>query len=171
MGTKRDLQNRVKNERKDSKTLRECIESVRRWIFQDGRAPGGTTVKKSLLAQTSVTTTQVREALTYITRMLMLLFQSAFSVRFGDLGRNVYELFVPDLLHEFELGVWKATFTHLIRVLIAHGHDAVQTLDKRYVYDTYHDRLSFLCTVLPGTQWCRLLAGTPCGALVPTSLR
>ena len=28
-------------------------------------------------------------------------------------------MLVVDLLHEFELGVWKATFTHLIRILYA----------------------------------------------------
>lgn len=27
-------------------------------------------------------------------------------------------MFVVDLMHEFELGVWKATFTHLIRMLM-----------------------------------------------------
>jgi hypothetical protein len=27
---------------------------------------------------------------------------------------NFYELVVPDLLHEFELGVWKDIFVHLI---------------------------------------------------------
>jgi hypothetical protein len=44
-------------------------------------------------------------------------------------------MLVVDLLHEFELGVWKALFTHLIRILHAaapHG-DLVAKLDKRYV--------------------------------------
>ena len=34
-------------------------------------------------------------------------------------------------MHEFDLGIWKATFTHLIRILIATGMDAVQELDRR----------------------------------------
>ena len=42
-------------------------------------------------------------------------------------------MFVPDLMHEFELGVWKAVLMHLIRVLIAAGGDLVQRLDERYV--------------------------------------
>jgi hypothetical protein len=41
-------------------------------------------------------------------------------------------MFVPDLLHEFELGVWKATFTHLIRVLFAVGGDGIQQLNARF---------------------------------------
>ena len=30
-------------------------------------------------------------------------------------------LLVPDLLHEFELGIWKAVFTHLLRILYDYG--------------------------------------------------
>jgi hypothetical protein len=42
-------------------------------------------------------------------------------------------MFVVDLLHEFELGVWKAVFTHLMRILYAAGGDCIQTLNKRLV--------------------------------------
>jgi len=42
-------------------------------------------------------------------------------------------MLVVDLLHEFELGVWKTLFTHLIRILhaAAPGDQAVIDLDKR----------------------------------------
>ena len=40
-------------------------------------------------------------------------------------------MFVPDLLHEFELGVWKNTFKHLIRILYAVGDDLIQELNSR----------------------------------------
>ena len=40
-------------------------------------------------------------------------------------------MFVPDLLHEFELGVWKAVFTHLLRILYAIPGDAIQILNTR----------------------------------------
>jgi hypothetical protein len=42
-------------------------------------------------------------------------------------------MLVVDFMHEFELGVWKAIFTHLIRILVAHGGDAVQSLNTRFV--------------------------------------
>ncbi len=42
-------------------------------------------------------------------------------------------MFVPDLLHEFELGVWKAVFTHLLRIVYACGENKIQTLNLRYV--------------------------------------
>ena len=44
-------------------------------------------------------------------------------------------MLVVDLLHEFELGVWKALFTHLIRVLNAAASDGslVAEMDWRKV--------------------------------------
>lgn len=47
-------------------------------------------------------------------------------------------MFVPDLLHEFELGVWKAIFKHLIRILYGQGDDSIQKLNDRYdIYVTW----------------------------------
>ena len=47
---------------------------------------------------------------------------------------NPSTMLVVDLLHEFELGVWKTLFTHLIRLLYAAGNgsdELVIELDKR----------------------------------------
>ncbi|KAI0261414.1 hypothetical protein BC834DRAFT_972687 [Gloeopeniophorella convolvens] len=41
-------------------------------------------------------------------------------------------MFVPDLLHEFELSVWKNTFVHLLRILVARGGDTIQMLNERF---------------------------------------
>jgi hypothetical protein len=46
-------------------------------------------------------------------------------------GFNVYRMFVVDVLHEFELGVWKAILTHLIRILYAEGNDRIQAMNTR----------------------------------------
>lgn len=43
-----------------------------------------------------------------------------------------------DLLHEVELGVWKALLTHLIRMLHACGPEKVHEFDKRYVLCYIH---------------------------------
>jgi len=47
-------------------------------------------------------------------------------------GLNIYPLLTVDLLHEFELGVWKAMFTHIVRILATHP-GAVGELDRRYL--------------------------------------
>jgi hypothetical protein len=43
-------------------------------------------------------------------------------------------MLVVDFMHEFELGVWKNLFTHLIRILYAAapGGRLVAILDERY---------------------------------------
>ena len=44
-------------------------------------------------------------------------------------------MLVVDLMHEFELGVWKMLFTHLVRLLYAAGNGTdrfVLELNKRY---------------------------------------
>jgi hypothetical protein len=48
-------------------------------------------------------------------------------------------MLVVDLLHEFELGVWKAVFSHLIRILYAAGASGrlVGELDRRFVSASY----------------------------------
>lgn len=41
-------------------------------------------------------------------------------------------MLVPDVLHELELGVWKAILLHLIRMLAALGSDTVLVMNQRY---------------------------------------
>lgn len=40
-------------------------------------------------------------------------------------------MFVVDLMHEFELGVWKALFIHLLRMLDAFDSRLLDELDLR----------------------------------------
>jgi hypothetical protein len=40
-------------------------------------------------------------------------------------------MLVPDLMHEFELGIWRAVFIHLIRILESVDNDLVGELDRR----------------------------------------
>lgn len=49
----------------------------------------------------------------------------------SKLDFDFHDMVAPDLLHEFELGVWKRTFTHLLRILVASGGDAIQVLNEQ----------------------------------------
>ena len=40
---------------------------------------------------------------------------------------------VVDLLHEFELGVWRMLLVHLLRILCVLNRDLIHELDKRSV--------------------------------------
>jgi hypothetical protein len=42
-------------------------------------------------------------------------------------------MFAVDLLHEFLVGIWKTTVTHLFRILHALGPAKVEEIDARYV--------------------------------------
>ena len=48
-------------------------------------------------------------------------------------------MLVVDLMHEFELGVWKAVFLHLVRILYAAGASGrlVAELDRRFIAISY----------------------------------
>jgi hypothetical protein len=55
-------------------------------------------------------------------------------------------MFVPDFMHEFELGVWKAVFTHLMRILHTYGNDTISILNSRVVGVSYIFRSHTLVT-------------------------
>jgi hypothetical protein len=57
-------------------------------------------------------------------------------------------MLVVDLMHEFELGVWKTIFTHLIRLLYAAGNGTdrlVLELDRRYACYSGDLKFTNLC--------------------------
>ncbi|KAH9834205.1 uncharacterized protein C8Q71DRAFT_797981 [Rhodofomes roseus] len=113
MGSSSDQQQR-QNWRIDGSKLWNIIARVRQWIYRRG------------YALTSKAITQVLDP------MSILPTRSAFSSRLGATGFNFYSLFAPDILHEFELGVWKAIFIHLLRILCAVGNDRIQILNERF---------------------------------------
>lgn len=59
-------------------------------------------------------------------------------MRLSKFGFDFHDMVAPDLLHEFELGVWKRTFTHLLRILVAAGDGPIQMLNERCVHRIDH---------------------------------
>ncbi|KIJ40567.1 hypothetical protein M422DRAFT_256540 [Sphaerobolus stellatus SS14] len=115
MGEIRDMQNWVRLKRKDDGPDEYNIKKVRDAIYgQQGKGITSTAIE-NILQPTSVTPT--------INTFSKVLPQSHF---------DKYSLFVVDLMHEVELGVWKAILTHLIRLLHALGDDKVQEFNRRF---------------------------------------
>ncbi|KIJ35486.1 hypothetical protein M422DRAFT_180704, partial [Sphaerobolus stellatus SS14] len=83
-------------------------------IYRDGYVVNSETVDNFLKAQSMTPT------------------ENAFSKVLFSQGFNYFSMLVVDLLHEIELGVWKALFTHLIRMLYALGERTVNELNARY---------------------------------------
>ena len=48
------------------------------------------------------------------------------------MGFNIFRALVVDLLHEFEIGVWKMLFVHLLRIIVAQDKTLIHELDRRY---------------------------------------
>jgi hypothetical protein len=74
--------------------------------------------------------------LKYISSIVMFprltsIMQNTFSQCIMDEHFNFFLMFIVDLLHELELGVWKALFTHLMRILFTAGGTAIQELNFR----------------------------------------
>lgn len=46
-------------------------------------------------------------------------------------------MFVVDLLHEVEIGVWRSLFIHLLRILECIGPTLSNKLDQRFVFESF----------------------------------
>jgi hypothetical protein len=58
-------------------------------------------------------------------------FQNAFSNKLALFGFCLFPMLVVDLMHEFELGVWRAIFIHLLRILECQDGGLKHELDRR----------------------------------------
>ncbi|KAK6974093.1 GLOBIN domain-containing protein [Favolaschia claudopus] len=112
MGTKADMRRR-QNIREDTPWYRKTIETARRWIFERGYLVAGAAINR-MLKPTSLVPTR-----------------NAFS-KLAEYGFNFFTMFVPDFLHEVELGGWKSLFLHLIRILHAYSPVSVDKLNERF---------------------------------------
>lgn len=129
---------RLGTHRDDSARLSEFREfmaykvaAARRAIYDLAKSIRSTVVEDLLKGFSGVPTTVSSQ--NHMHPQLILYYQNAFVNRLGS-DFNPSRMLVVDLLHEFELGVWKAFFIHLVRLLHAAGrgsNDLVLELDRR----------------------------------------
>ena len=104
---------------------------TRCWIFEHSYGVGSKMVSRILDAK-SLLPTHVSYHITFQRSFSSSsFFQSAFSTRLAAFGFNSYTMYVVDILHEFELEVWKALFTHLLQVLYELASDKVGEFNER----------------------------------------
>ncbi|KAJ3991165.1 hypothetical protein F5050DRAFT_1802211 [Lentinula boryana] len=94
--------------------LMDKVTLARRWIYHQGYKIKGSAVENILKETSSVPTI------------------NAFIDRLGT-DFDLSQMLVVDFMHEFKLGVWKALFTHLIRVLYAVNPELIEELDHWFV--------------------------------------
>ncbi|KAG8729295.1 hypothetical protein FRC10_004102 [Ceratobasidium sp. 414] len=113
MGTPTDMRTRNKR-RIDSKRHRKQVEHARQLIYDQGKGVQSKAVEDLLKAESYVPT------------------MNAFSDRLAEFKFDIFSTLVVDHLHEVELGVWKALFQHLIRLLHRSGAEAWAEFNRRF---------------------------------------
>ena len=132
MGTPNDMERRQLLVRTDDDSRRNKVLRARELIYEKNYAVNTPQVEKLLRDQSLVPTTVsedlLNSALIWCTNTVL---KNAFSDKLSALGFNLFLMLVVDLLHEFELGVWKAIFTHLLRILDSLKDGKLHELDRR----------------------------------------
>jgi hypothetical protein len=105
------------------------VESVRKIIYVNNRTVNSTFVENLLKEESLVPTTvgNIRS----IAFVLSNSSQNAFSERLGDFGFDMFKTLVVDLMHEIELGIWRALLIHLLCILQAVNPGLIHELDRR----------------------------------------
>ncbi|EJD50310.1 hypothetical protein AURDEDRAFT_58600 [Auricularia subglabra TFB-10046 SS5] len=114
-GQRYDMQRRVTSARTDNDRRRGRVESAQNMILEHGITVDSTSLDPFLKEQ-SLTPNR-----------------NAFSDRLRTQLFDFFRMLVVDLLHEFEIGVWKAIFTHMLRILQAHDKNLLAELNRRSV--------------------------------------
>ncbi|TFY58685.1 hypothetical protein EVJ58_g6273 [Rhodofomes roseus] len=130
LGTTEDMRRREQDRRLDDEQRQKLVTEARRLIYEQGSSIKSTAVE-ALLKLTSLVPTEVKQV--YIeTRKILIVAQNAFSEILAPILENYHEIFVPDSLHEWDLGVWRQILIHLLRLLSSLGARQVHELDARF---------------------------------------
>ncbi|TCD70859.1 hypothetical protein EIP91_001167 [Steccherinum ochraceum] len=121
LGMIRDFKRRLTAARVDNNIFRSVVTTARNAIYKAGAAIKARVVGEILDPQSLI---PVKNAFSE--------FAEAVSEGVAPHAWNFFTMFVPDLMHEFELGEFKRFFTYLIRLLEAIGAGAVQEMNRRY---------------------------------------
>ncbi|KIJ23742.1 hypothetical protein M422DRAFT_195539 [Sphaerobolus stellatus SS14] len=116
MGMKRDMQRRETLKREDNNHATDfIIKSTRLKIYgREGLQVSAAPIEALLRPTSRIPTI------------------NTFSKIFEPEYFNKYQIFVVDLMHEFELGVWKAILVHIIRILTTMRPSPLQEFDRRF---------------------------------------
>ncbi|KAG2073803.1 hypothetical protein BDR04DRAFT_1009628, partial [Suillus decipiens] len=113
MGMPQDRQQRETLVHNDERRLLQ-VSTVHSLIYEQNLGVGSAAVERILKSQSWVPTL------------------NSFSDHLGPLGFNIFHTLVVDLLHKFELGIWKMLFIHLLRIVMVHDKGLIHELDQRY---------------------------------------
>ncbi|KAI0055213.1 hypothetical protein BV25DRAFT_1815943, partial [Artomyces pyxidatus] len=114
IGTETDMIERKTRARTDDPQRQEKVEAARRLIYERNLQVASDAVEAWLKEESLVPN------------------QNAFSERLAPLGFDMFAMFAVDLMHEWELGVGRAIFVHLLRILDTLDDALLVELDRRF---------------------------------------
>ena len=123
---------RISLARVDDLHRRGRVKSARRIIYANNYKTDSKAVE-DLLQKDSLVPTAVGALFCDEIYYDIPLHQNAFSEKLTPLGFKMFDMLVVDLMHEVELGVWKAVFIHLLRLLDCHDGSLKHEIDRRQV--------------------------------------
>jgi hypothetical protein len=129
----RDKTQRMTLARVDDRGRQGKVVAARRLIYEKHYRVDAVAIE-ALLKDQSLVPSMVRYSY-FVARWVQLKSfpQNAFSDRLERLGFDLYKIFVPDIMHDFELGGWRMLYTHLLRILQSINQSRLGELDRRYV--------------------------------------
>jgi hypothetical protein len=110
------------------------ISAARKAIYQQNFDVNSAAVERMLKPQSLVPTAVSIDRRWYDLFNLPCSMQNAFSERLAQFNFSFFSLLVIDLMHEVELGVWKALLIHLLRIIETFDESLLHELDRRRVY-------------------------------------
>ena len=129
MGMHQDLSQHVSLVQVDDVNQRSRLDAAHMAIYEKNNPVDSAAVEK-LLKQDSLVPTVVSVSFWPAAYVDIYLCQNAFSEKLLLLGFDMFPMLVVDLLHEFEIGVWKAVFIHLLHLLDSLSEALKHDLDR-----------------------------------------
>jgi hypothetical protein len=117
--------------RVDNNTRQNKVYAARRLIYEKKYGVTAVAIEDLLKDEWPSTNCCTPVTAFDIVASLTILCQNAFSDRLAPMGFDFYSIFVVDLMHDFELGDWRALFIHLLRILDAVDANLLLELDRR----------------------------------------
>jgi hypothetical protein len=136
MGTPEDVEFRDHNPRVNSEETQAMVARAMKSV-KDGYAITGDVVDLHLKSQSllPITVNSASHRLLNYTELTSSAIKNAFSSNLGSFGFDIFQALVVDPLHEFEIGIWKGLYVHLLRLLEAFGKgNLISELDERRVF-------------------------------------
>ena len=133
VATEDDIQQRTDLARRDTIERRDKVASARRLIYEEQYVVDTPQVEALLKPESLVPTVVciLSREMDFELSYYYYYFQNAFSERLSHTGFDFFLMLVVDLLHEFELGVWKAILIHLLRIVSTLKGSMLAELDRR----------------------------------------